>query len=119
MAKNDAIRLLALTVLMTASAMAQQVARHSNMDLAGYNDLQARSAYQPVIQQQGERWIAYIGHHAGVQLNPLTGKQEQNGTSIVDVTDPARPRYLAHIPGETAPGAGGRRGANGPRVQRP
>ena len=31
-------------------------------------------------------------------LNPLTGKNEPNGTSIVDVTDPAHPVYLAHIP---------------------
>jgi hypothetical protein len=70
-----------------------------NLELFGYNDLQARSAYQPFIRQQGDRWIAYIGHHAGVQPNPLTGQEEDNGTSIVDVTDPSQPRYLAHIPG--------------------
>src|SRR5215475_12616074 len=52
-----------------------------NMRLVGYNDLQARSAYQPVIQKQGDRWIAYVGHHAGMQPNPLTGKDEPNGTS--------------------------------------
>src|ERR1041385_8012948 len=45
-----------------------------NMRLAGAEDLQGRSAYQPVIQQQGGRWIAYIGHHGGSALNPLTGK---------------------------------------------
>src|SRR5580692_11691208 len=32
---------------------AQREVRKNNMDLVGYNDLQARSAYQPVIQQQG------------------------------------------------------------------
>ncbi|MFI5002637.1 MAG: LVIVD repeat-containing protein [Reyranellales bacterium] len=79
----------------------------SNMRLAGWNDLQARSAYQPTIHHQGDRWIAYVGHHGGtddvpVPLNPLTGKAEPNGTSIVDVTDPAKPKYLRHIPG--APG---------------
>ena len=79
---------------------AQSEARNSNMELVGYNDLQARSAYQPVIEQQGDRWIAYVGHHAGVEPNPLTGKEESNGTSVVDVTDPHNPRYLAHIPGE-------------------
>ena len=31
------------------------------MDLVGYNDLQARSAYQPIVQKQGDRWIAYVG----------------------------------------------------------
>ena len=71
-----------------------------NMRLVGYNDLQGRTAYQPTIQQQGNRWIAYIGHHGDRRPNPMSGQQEDNGTSIVDVTDPARPRYLAHIPGE-------------------
>jgi hypothetical protein len=70
-----------------------------NMRLVGMDDLQARSAYQPVVHQQGARWIAYIGHHGGKRMNPLTGQMELNGTSIVDVTDPKRPRYLHHIPG--------------------
>jgi hypothetical protein len=78
----------------------QRQAEKSNMELVGYNDLQGRSAYQPVIHKQGERWIAYIGHHAGSQVNALTGKAESNGTSIVEVTDPKRPKYLAHIPSE-------------------
>ena len=30
----------------------------------------------------------------------MTGKAEPNGTSIVDVTDPANPKYLRHIPGQ-------------------
>ena len=37
------------------------------MRLVGYNDLQARSAYQPTIHKQGDRYIAYIGHHGGSQ----------------------------------------------------
>jgi hypothetical protein len=77
------------------------------MALVGYNDLQARSAYQPTIHRQGNRWIAYVGHHGGMQRNPLTGIDERNGTSVVDVTDPKRPRYLAHIPGEAGQGEGG------------
>src|ERR1043166_6993507 len=63
-----------------------------NMRLVGSDDLQARSAYQPTIQKQGQRWIAYIGHHGDRKLNPLTGRIEDNGTSIVDVTDPRQPR---------------------------
>ena len=75
-----------------------------NMRLVGYNDLQARSAYQPVIHRQGDRYIAYIGHHGGTPevpkpIDPLTGQAEFNGTSIIDVTDPAHPKYLKHIPG--------------------
>ena len=79
-----------------------------NMRLIGYNDLQARSAYMPVIHQQGSRWIAYIGHHGGpVTNNPLTGVTEFNGTSLVDVTDPKNPKYLFHIPGQEGPAEGG------------
>ena len=75
-----------------------------NMRLVGYNDLQSRSAYQPTIAHQGDRYIAYIGHHGGTPevpkpINALTGQPEFNGTSIVDVTDPAHPKYLKHIPG--------------------
>jgi hypothetical protein len=62
-----------------------------------HHNLQARSAYQPVIHQQGDRWIAYVGHHGGSALNPMTGQQELNGTSIVDVTDPRNPKYLYHL----------------------
>ena len=88
----------ALLLLMAGGAAAQQAEQH-DMRLVGQDDLQARSAYQPVIQRQGNRWIAYVGHHGGRRLNPLTGQMELNGTSIVDVTDPSHPRYLHHIPG--------------------
>jgi hypothetical protein len=76
-----------------------------NMRLVGFNDLQARSAYQPIIHKQGDRYIAYIGHHGGTEsvpkpLNTLTRQPEFNGTSIVEVTNPRQPRYLAHIPGQ-------------------
>src|SRR5213593_4686333 len=108
---------VAILLLLCISEAAQQKAETRNMDLVGYNDLQARSAYQPAIHKQGNRWIAYIGHHGGVQMNPLTGTQEDNGTSIVDVTDPKQPKYLAHIPGEPAkPGGGESGGAQMARV---
>ena len=76
----------------------------NNMRLIGYNDLHGRSAYQPTIHHQGSRYIAYVGHHGGTPevpqpINRLTGRAENNGTSIVDVTDPTQPKYLAHIPG--------------------
>src|SRR5207245_4294349 len=70
-----------------------------NAELAGHSDLQGRSAYQPIIINENGREIAYVGHHTGKMPNPLTGAVEGNGTSIVEVTDPAKPRYLAHIPG--------------------
>jgi hypothetical protein len=80
-----------------------------NMELAGHSDLQGRSAYQPIIINEDGREIAYVGHHTGTAMNPLTGVAEPNGTSIVDVTDPAKPKYLSHIPGSAQGGeeAGG------------
>ena len=88
-----------------------------NMELTGHNDLQGRSAYQPIIISQDGRFIAYVGHHANQDpiLNPLTGQKEMNGTSIVDVTDPAKTRYLAHIP--TPVGDGHGRRADGARLR--
>ena len=92
------------------------------MRLVGYNDLQERSAYQPTIHKQGNRYIAYIGHHGGTEavpkpMNPMTGQDEFNGTSIVDVTDPKNPKYLKHIPGAGRLGRAGRR-ADGARLRR-
>src|SRR5262249_54564867 len=121
------LRLLAVVgpiAVLSAVGAAQQRTEKSNMELVGYHDLQSRSAYQPIVHKQGDRWIAYIGHHGGQVTNSLTGVEESNGTSIVDVTDPKKPRLLAHIPGETG-GSGETGGAqmvrvcNGHGLQRP
>ena len=82
-------------------------AQHHDIRLLGFHNLQARSAYQPIIHQQGSRWIAYIGHHGGSALSTLTGVVEPNGTSIVDVTNPRRPVYLKHLPGASGVGEAG------------
>ena len=84
------------------AAQAQEQAEKLNMELVGYHDLQGRSAYQPLVHAQGGRWIAYIGLHGGHLPNALTGATEHSGTAILDVTEPKRPKMLAHIPG--APG---------------
>jgi hypothetical protein len=98
-----ALGLAVLGIVVDAGTAAQS--RHAppekrDMELVGYHDLQGRTAYQPLVHKQGDRWIAYVGHHGAYLLNPLTGKQEHNGTSILDVTNPAQPKLLAHIPGE-------------------
>src|SRR2546421_8159065 len=110
--------LVAATLLVAggvALALAQSAAPEAqNMRLVGQHDLQARSAYQPLVHKQGDRFIAYVGHHGGLRRNPLTGRDELNGTSILDVTDARAPRYLAHIPG--APGEAEEGGASMVRV---
>lgn len=93
--------LAATLVAMAGTAAAQQKPEMNNMGLVGFMELQARSAYQPTIHRQGDRYIAYVGHHGGpAKINPLSGVVENNGTSIVDVTDPKSPKYLTHIPGQ-------------------
>ena len=78
-----------------------------DMALVGAHDLQGRSAYQPIIQQQGGRFIAYIGHHGGSGLNPLHGKLVfisyfNAGVRAVDIRDPYRPQEVAfYIPAIT------------------
>jgi len=105
---------VAAWVLVSPMALAQHGASALNMALLAHHDLQGRSAYQPVVRENHGRWIAYIGHHGGKGLNPLTGREEDNGTSLVDVTDPRKPRYVAHIPGE--PGQAEQGGAQMVRV---
>jgi hypothetical protein len=107
---------MAVTVF-AASAQAQapkvgDPPEAKNMRLVGHSDLQARSAYQPVIHKYGARYIAFVGHHGGTReipkpVNPLTKDNEFNGTSILDVTDPANPRYLSHIEGDEGLGEQG------------
>src|SRR5262249_54175674 len=82
-----------------------------NMRLLGWNDLQARTAYQPTIVKQGGRYVAYVGHHGAAGRakvpHPMSGHDELNGTSIVDVTDTKNPKYIAHIPGAVGDGEAG------------
>jgi hypothetical protein len=42
-------------------------------------------------------WL-FAGHHNGIAFNPLTGVDEWNGTTIFDISNPARPKITAHIP---------------------
>ena len=72
----------------------------SNMRLVGFNDLQGRSAYQPTIHHQGNRWIAYIGHHGGTDeipkpVNRITGQPELP-ESFEPRTMPTKDRLRLH-----------------------
>ena len=78
-----------------------------NVRLVGYNDLQGRTALVTTTKSDAANgnWV-YIGHHDAFHddkpiHNPITGKAEFNGTSILEISDPAKPRYVWHIPNET------------------
>lgn len=91
----------------TPSAAQMDSAEALNMRLLSHHDLQSRSAYQPVVHAYGDRRILFVGHHIGEAMNPMSGNVEQNGTSILDVTDPSAPQMLRHVPanGEGISGA--------------
>jgi hypothetical protein len=88
--------ILSLFLLVPLNVPAEKTAADAfNVRLIGWSDLQRRPALQVVLKGN----YAYVGHHRGRKLNPLTGKQEWNGTTILDVADPSKPKILTHIPG--------------------
>src|SRR6266478_2832097 len=106
--RRVALSAAALTVLAfsAGSALAiNQSGEQKDMKLVGHVDLQFRGSYQPnVIQYPDGRTIAFAGLHSGQNLpgplpNPLNGgKLEENGTMIIDITDPKHPVETFHIP---------------------
>jgi hypothetical protein len=90
-----------------ASAQADQYAEDaSNIKLIGYNDLQGRESLQVTVKSDAANgnWV-YVGHHENFwddtqKLNPITGKMEWNGTSILNIDDPANPKLVWHIPND-------------------
>src|SRR3954462_8792292 len=77
-----------------------QSGEQRNMRRVGHVDLQGRASYQPnVITYPDGRTIAFAGTHNGTAANPLNGNAvENNGTMIIDATDPSRPVEKFHIP---------------------
>ncbi|MGE0450266.1 MAG: LVIVD repeat-containing protein [Vicinamibacterales bacterium] len=89
-----------------AAAPADQDA--ANVELVGYNDMQGRYALQVTAKSDpaNGNWL-YVGNvaSAGAKeglFNPITRRREWNGTSILDISDPAHPRYVWHIPNDAA-----------------
>ena len=66
-----------------------------NMRLVGYHDLQGRESLQTFAKSDEANgdWV-YVGHsnnywETDQHMNPITGQMEWNGTSLLDVSDPA------------------------------
>lgn len=58
-----------------------------NIEVLGYHDLGGRPAFKLAMQELNGRWYLYLGH------------LWHRGWSILDVTDPTAPQYVAFIPG--------------------
>lgn len=79
-----------------------------NVRLVGYHDMQGRQALQVTTKSDAANgsWV-YVGHVPNTRtreatLNPITGRNEWNGTSILDISDPANPKLVWHIPNEVS-----------------
>ena len=99
---------LAILAVSVNALAAEQSGEQNQMRLVGHVDLQGRGAYQPnVITYPDGRVIAFSGLHNAPNLggapgplpNPLNGGAlEDNGTMIIDITNPNKPVETFHIP---------------------
>ncbi|HEX7273395.1 MAG TPA: hypothetical protein VF420_14715 [Casimicrobiaceae bacterium] len=93
-----AIAALGIVASSTSATAAQPVtspaaADSHNIQWLGHADLQGRTAYQPTLHTINGHVYLFVGHFAGQTVNG-----EPNGTTITDVTNPAQPVLVAHIP---------------------
>ena len=58
-----------------------------NIEPIGYHDLNGRPAFKLALQEVNGRWYLYLAH------------LWHRGWSILDVTDPTAPEFVAYIPG--------------------
>lgn len=86
---------LIVSMLLLAAPNVTLGAEAVNVRLVGYSGLQGRAALQVTLRGN----YAYVGHHRGSARNPLSGKVEPNGTTIIDVADPKDPKIIVHLPG--------------------
>ncbi len=89
----------------TASGLEEAV-EAANVRLVGHHDLQGREALVVTTRsdEANGNWV-YVGHHQSYydgeqRFNPITERMEWNGTSILDISDPAEPRLVWHIPND-------------------
>ena len=99
---------LALAFVRSDVGVTQGSDQGHNVELVGHHDLQGRESLQVTAKADDANgdWV-YVGHHDNTwdqtqRFNPITNQQEWNGTSILDVSDPANPELVWHIPNEVS-----------------
>lgn len=95
--------LLSLSLVSSPVGLTQE-GQAQNVELVGHHDLQGRESLQVTAKADDANgdWV-YVGHHDNTwdqtqRFNPITNQQEWNGTSILNVSDPANPELVWHIP---------------------
>lgn len=68
-----------------------------NLEPLGYAKLGSPRTFKLGLKRDGERWFLFVGEGG-------SGVREGTGFRVVDVTDPAHPRSIAHIPVENGDG---------------
>ena len=58
-----------------------------NTEVLGYHDLNGKPAFKLAMQELNSRWYLYLAH------------LWHQGWSILDVTDPTSPQFVAFLPG--------------------
>ena len=82
--------IVAIVMLAPARAAADPIPqgwKALNMQPVGYSHMDGKPPFKLAIKQVGNKWYLYTGH------------LWHDGWSIVDVTDPADPKYVKFIPG--------------------
>jgi len=65
-----------------------------NVELIGYQDLDGKPGFQMAMQEVKGKYYLYMAHF------------KHSGWTIVDVTEPSRPRYVKFVPGPDKAGQG-------------
>ena len=100
----QALLLLVMSTGLGNAAPTQDAGEARNVEFVGHHDLQGRDSLQVTAKGDDANgdWV-YVGHSDNTwdetqSFNPITSQMEWNGTSILNVSDPANPELVWHIP---------------------
>ncbi len=89
----SALSLLALSLALSKPGATQGAGQGQHVELVVHSDLQGRESLQVTAKSDDANgdWV-YVGHHDydSQKMNPITNQMEWNGTTILNVSDPAK-----------------------------